>query len=551
MTVYDIEADNDKLRSLVADLTESVHDARKEVTVEARVPSSALGRLKQVFDSLAVEVGEKVSSFSKTELGHERQRASDELHSQATRLEAEFDERLKTQIDDLTAKHAEALGEATRLEKEATKAFKDLKSRSENSEELLQNSEDAHRKAEEKAQKAIAGKAKLDENLKKTKDAWAECVTHILEACTLKAQRVEEDRDDPSKPWRAKQRSLAEKIQKDLDKLEEIAKKTHGVWVPGEQLKFIAAAYEEAKKTQEEQTSKQLHDLRDDVARAKAEVARVKTEGEEELTSLRTQLQAALELQSTSSKEAAKRESALQLELGKASKVAKEQAGTDVKRLEGELEQVAAELATAQADLQLAQNDLAAREQELEVQVASRGLAEEQLQTIHTKHNAKLSALWALLHDARSAGTHGGYYFAAAPMKQKLRSPRSISPGGSPEREPGSPPSPPRLPESSEPTAASNSASAMPQGALNGRTHPQQASQAAEAVEDSDTRRTRRTGRKPTREPAAPPRTVSLKLGRLPEGQPASPDKGEKAIRGVAASNRPSASSRGKVRGGS
>ena len=423
---FDIDQDNDKLRELVADMTEAVTEARKAITTAAKVSSAALGRVKDVFDKLAVCVGEKATAFSRAEMAAERANAAEALRNEELRWETQSKERLEAKIHEITTERDASVKEAREREKQIKEAFEELQNRSENSEELLQASEESLRKAEEQAKKVAAKKKKIDESFATSKEQWAEAMMEILQACTLKAQWEETPQEakqgDSSKPWRAKQRSVAEQIQKDLDKLEEGLKKAHGnVWMPGEQFKLVVAAYEESTRYKDEKLARQSQEAQD-------EIAYLKTAGDEERVQLRQQLQATREALETITQESQAKEAKLQQELTNVSKVAKEEARTDAKKLEGRVEELMKETAEFKTALDEMKKEVATARDDLKVQVAAREEAEEKSHSMISRHNQKLAALVATLNDARAAACNGGYYFAAAPTPQKRHSILSISP---------------------------------------------------------------------------------------------------------------------------
>ena len=440
-TKLDIDADNDKLRELVADLTEAVNDARKEVTAEVRVPVSGLGRLKDVFDKLARTTTEKMTSFSRSEMEREKTRAADELSSQKTNMEADFNLKMTGKVNELTTKYETHIAELEARETETRKLYMHLKNRSENSEKILEAIEAEKQKADDRAAEAMGAIAKGEDALLKSKEVWAQSVADILQACTLKAH-WEEEEHDASKPWRAKQRSAAEIIQKDMDKVSARTEQSHAFWNPGEQLKHMCKVYEEAKLAKEGERTRERREADEEAARQKRASDEDKAALRDEISQKEKALKEAKHHHDQVMKDVATREQKLQQELRDASKIAKNEAGAEAKRLKGELTEVTDQLTTCRTSLEEAQKELTTTCQELETQTTARGVAEGQARTIVASHKAQMAGLWAMLQDAQSAGCHGGYYFAAAasPTKRSSRSPIRSPPLFSL----GSPPSSPR-----------------------------------------------------------------------------------------------------------
>ena len=410
---HNIGEDNARLRNTVAELAEAVSEARKELSATAKIPMGSLGRVKDVFDALNKTVSEKVTTLSSVEVAEERTAAREALRRLREELETAARTELKSTVGKLTSDCAERVDAAEAREKTTRKAYTELAQRSASSEELLHKADESVAEAHQATAKAEAAVSQIEAENRKAKEAWENAIEQALADCSLKAH-TEEKVQDTSKPWRAKQNSAAEQLTKQLDK----------VTTPGDQLKVLLAAYESARREDDELRAMDVQEAKEALTMAHEETRAKVKEAIGTWATDRDRLLHKLAEKTELASESEKKMHMAQSDLNKVHKVAQEQAMVKARSLESELKEKNRELKGKQAELDAVRKEVQTWTETHASSEASYRSETAALKTLVAAERTKMYGLHAELEKLRAAGqTRAGYFFSAAPtLPNQIRS---------------------------------------------------------------------------------------------------------------------------------
>ena len=90
-----LPTDNQRLRDVIADVSEAANKARNDLCRVAKVSSGSLGSVKDVFDEMMRDMTAKVTDLSKDQVAEERRKARDELQNQSAEQQARFERQMQ------------------------------------------------------------------------------------------------------------------------------------------------------------------------------------------------------------------------------------------------------------------------------------------------------------------------------------------------------------------------------------------------------------------------------------------------------------------------
>ena len=393
-----LPTDNQRLRDVIADVSEAANKARNDLCRVAKVSSGSLGSVKDVFDEMMRDMTAKVTDLSKDQVAEERRKARDELQNQSAEQQARFERQMQDAVDAVTSDRDARVGAAEESAKNMRTEFEQLKYRSESSEELLKKGEEALRTCEAELVKTKGKMADASALDQLSRDKWNDSVNDLLASCTIVAKR-EEKVADPSKPWRAKQPTAAEQVRKMLDRMPTPRPELFYA----EQLKIIIGYYEDAKISAERDREEEKH-LAEEALEQTKEAAKIAAASvEEERQQEREQAKQSL----SEFREDHEKRKKLEKEINTVHKDAQEKAAVDVNKAKSEA-------AAAAAELQAAQSQLADANRQVRQMAEAHAAAKEQFLVDKTTLHMLLKSERRRLADALAAGTHGGYFFSAA-----------------------------------------------------------------------------------------------------------------------------------------
>lgn len=411
---------NTRLQSHNDELTESITEARKELVNIARVPSASLGRMKDIFDLLCTNMTKQATELLTEELHERRTAALQAMEGQRKELEQSFHKLLTNTVENLTNNRDWKVAAAKTKQVELQKLYDALVHRTSSSERLLQEAEAKVTSSQLETAKALAQVEKVEAADRRTKETWAEALTKVVDESTLKA-RKEENVADSSKPWRHRQRTANEQLRQDVDR--------HSS--PGEQLKCVVKAYEQAKDEEEERTREAESAAAHHLAAVQEAASKAAAQLEEAIARERAELRGGFEESEVARKGLEAKVAKMTWDLGNANAVAREEARTDIKELEQDYEAMKLSLVDARSEVEAKQKEVLHLREDLRVcrdqfRIESAGLT---MLLQKEKYLHQVTA--ADLRDARAAMPRsGGYYFAAAPA-QPVSPPRRSSNHGS------------------------------------------------------------------------------------------------------------------------
>jgi hypothetical protein len=449
-TRYTIEPDMERIQACYSDVRVAVSMARTKVQGQGQTGSQAayMARVRDIFTTLTDHVETTVSEFSTDETANANRQLEASLRAHAERYEAEISslrkeslEQLERQKTELQEEHSRELGEKVgRLTQERDQLIKQQKSREAELEirfglntgssgEQLDKSEAALARQEAASAKAQAKQLqekvnKLQDGARKAKDEWAAAVTEITatvkngkSALNAAFEVRATEPEDASRPWRAKRATPVEQLNKLLEKHE----------LPGEQLKALVGAYEEAMRQAQKNASDATALAEKSTAHAKAAA----TEMNERLRAERLELRLyenvlKLELRDSETSMTGMNEmiTKLQKELKEVEAVAREKARVESRRLEGELEAKQGEIESLRREIASLKESREAADEKHKTEVHLLRSSLERMQS-------KLNACSKALSMTQAAGSHGGYYCSGAPSLQSGQ--KSPPPGATPQ----------------------------------------------------------------------------------------------------------------------
>ena len=399
-TALNIEEQEERLRDLLTAVSATMETASKELMTSAKIPVASFGRVKDVVDKLKAQQVETIALAWKAEQTELRTAAAEKLDAVQSEVGSVFQKQFADMERKLKAERDQQIEEANKELKQLRKDHKELKDRSEGSEDLLAKGELAVNAEKAKVEVLEVQVKKLEENVVRNKEAWAAALSEILASCTLEPDKQEEKVQDNSRMWRAKQKTTAELLRSEVDKCK----------TAEDQLRCMMTKYEDAKVVAEELL----------VVERKAIIEEHKKQAQAE-ERFKVELKAVedkvSEVQKLLEAEEA-RSLGFQNQLTSIHKTAKQEARDETKEIETELNEKVVAIETELNEKSVALEKVTAKLTETQKQfttyVESSGLL------LH-REQAKLATAVAHLKSAQAAQKNGGYYFAAAPAKPDLR----------------------------------------------------------------------------------------------------------------------------------
>lgn len=416
------ERDFTRLERHKDSLHAAIDDSRKELVTAARVPSASLGRVKDIFDGLQSFVMTSASEQSTADVHLERASKADALEVLRKQLMTDFEQLLQETIAKITLDRNTKVAAAEAKAHEEKRKYDDLVSRTSAAVELLQEAEVKVINSEAAKAKAVAEVTQSQAADEHRRQAWKEAVTQTLRECTLKAPNEEKAptgkrRSPPQrgKPEQKRERTAVEVIRQRLEKLSS----------PGEQLKALISAYEQAKKEEEEKSVEVAREAAEQLVNAQMAAEETAAHVEEGYSKKIAEVTAQWRTEETAHKGLQAQIQKLTLDLSQANTVAREEARQEIKQLDIDHEALKRKVAALTVHLEEKTEKLEKLQEEKKVGEEQTRIEAAALTMLLQKEKARHARTVGELNDSRAAmPRRGGYYFAAAPPKSPTHASR-------------------------------------------------------------------------------------------------------------------------------